>query len=125
PLRDASLIDVGAIGDDTVRRRARHVVTENERVLAFAAAMESGDFVGAGGLMTASHRSLDADYGVSTPAMNSAVAELVTTPGVLGARMTGGGFGGCVVAMCRPGTNVAGGGGCPLSRPVRREVTWF
>ncbi|MEY3690775.1 MAG: galactokinase, partial [Actinomycetota bacterium] len=117
PLRDAAAADVASIGDDTVRRRARHVVTENERVLAFAAAMECGDFTGAGGLMTASHRSLDADYGVSTPAMNSAVSELVTTPGVLGARMTGGGFGGCVVAMCRPGTNVAGWGVAPSAGP--------
>jgi galactokinase len=117
PLREASLNDVGAIGDDTVRRRARHVVTENERVLAFAAAMGSGDFIGAGALMTASHRSLDADYGVSTPAMNTAVSELVATPGVLGARMTGGGFGGCVVAMCRPGTNVAGWGVAPSAGP--------
>lgn len=117
PLREASLNDVGAIGDDTVRRRARHVVTENERVLAFAAAMGSGDFIGAGALMTASHRSLDADYEVSTPAMNTAVSELVATPGVLGARMTGGGFGGCVVAMCRPGTNVAGWGVAPSAGP--------
>ncbi|MFM8793493.1 MAG: galactokinase [Acidimicrobiales bacterium] len=117
PLRDASVGDVAAIGNDTLRRRARHVVTENERVMAFAGAMGSGDFVAAGGLMTASHRSLDADYGVSTPAMNDAVEDLLATPGVLGARMTGGGFGGCVVAMCRPGTNVAGWGVAPTAGP--------
>jgi galactokinase len=93
------------------------VVSENARVTAFAAAMRAGDWQGAGDLMTASHRSLDADYGVSTPAMNTAVSELVATPGVLGARMTGGGFGGCVVAMCRPGTNVAGWGVAPSAGP--------
>lgn len=117
PLRYATAGDVASIGDGTVRRRARHVVTENERVLAFAGAMGSGDFASAGELMTASHRSLDADYGVSTPAMNGAVDELLATAGVLGARMTGGGFGGCVVAMCRPGTNVAGWGVAPSAGP--------
>jgi galactokinase len=117
PLRDATPADTARITDATARARARHVVSENARVTAFAAAMRAGDWQGAGGLMTASHRSLDADYGVSTPAMNTAVSELVATPGVLGARMTGGGFGGCVVAMCRPGTNVAGWGVAPSAGP--------
>jgi galactokinase len=51
--------------------------------------------------MTASHVSLRDDFGTSTPVMDAAVEELVATPGVYGARMTGGGFGGCVVALCQ------------------------
>ena len=108
PLRDATPADTARITDATVRSRARHVVSENARVTAFADAMRAGDWRGAGGLMTESHRSLDADYAVSTPAMNAAVDELLAVPGVLGARMTGGGFGGCVVAMCTPGAHVPG-----------------
>ena len=103
-----TLADIARIPDATVRARARHVVSENARVTAFAGAMRAGDWKGAGGLMIESHRSLDADYAVSTPAMNAAVDELLAVPGVLGARMTGGGFGGCVVAMCTPGAHVPG-----------------
>ncbi|MEY4364807.1 MAG: galactokinase [Actinomycetota bacterium] len=120
PLRDATPADAARITDATVRSRARHVVTENARVTAFADAMRAGDWRGAGRLMTESHRSLDADYGVSTPRMNDAVEELLATPGVLGARMTGGGFGGCVVAMCRPGKVVPGWSVNPSAGP---EVT--
>jgi galactokinase len=118
PLRDAALTDLARIVDHTVRQRARHVVSENQRVVDFADALKAGDFAAAGALMTDSHRSLDTDFGVSTPVMNHAVADLVSTPGVLGARMTGGGFGGCVVAMCRPGTKVAGWGVAPSAGPL-------
>jgi galactokinase len=58
--------------------------------------------------MTDGHRSLGEDYGTSNGVMDAAVDELVATPGVLGARMTGGGFGGCVVAMCEPDAVVDG-----------------
>jgi galactokinase len=53
--------------------------------------------------MIESHRSLADDFETSTPTMDRAVADLVASPGVFGARMTGGGFGGCVVAICEPG----------------------
>ena len=104
PLRSSSLdaIETAEL-DAVVRRRARHVVTENRRVVDFAAALASGDYPAAGALMVESHRSLADDFATSTPTMDGAVAELVATPGVFGARMTGGGFGGCVVAICEPG----------------------
>jgi galactokinase len=103
PLRRASLDDVQRISHPIVRARARHVISENERVLAFAAALRAGDLATAGRLMVASHTSLRDDYEVSTPVLDDLVAELVATPGVFGARLTGAGFGGCVVALTRPG----------------------
>jgi galactokinase len=108
PLREAALRDLVAIVDERVRRRAVHVVSENARVLAFAAAMSSFDFGLAGEIMLEGHRSLAENYDTSTPVMDRAVRELAETPGVYGARMTGGGFGGCVVALCDPGAPVDG-----------------
>ncbi len=99
PLATAAVADTERIGDDLVRARARHVVTENQRVRDFAAALDAHDLTEAGRLMVASHDSLRDDFGTSTPVMDAAVADLVATPGVHGARMTGGGFGGCVVAL--------------------------
>jgi galactokinase len=84
-------------------RRVRHVETENERVLAFAAALRAGDLVHAGRLMVDSHASLRDDFEVSTPALDALVAQLCAAPGVHGARLTGAGFGGCVVALTEPG----------------------
>jgi galactokinase len=89
--------------DALLRRRARHVVTECDRVRWCAAALQSGDLAEAGRLMTASHQSLAADFEVSTPALDALVGRLVTMPGVYGARLTGAGFGGCVVALAAPG----------------------
>ncbi len=103
PLRLASVADVARIGDPVVRARARHVVTENERVRRFAAALAGGDRAEAGRLMVASHRSLRDDFATSTDRMDALVDRLVDRPGVWGARMTGGGFGGCVVALTEPG----------------------
>jgi len=91
-----------------VRAWARHVVTENERVRRFAAALTEGDLVGCGALMAASHESLRRDFQVSTPRLDSCVAELSATPGVHGARLTGAGFGGCVVALTAPGALASG-----------------
>ena len=115
PLRLARLDAVDDIDDPTIRARARHVVTENERVRAFAGALESGDLATAGQIMTDGHASLRDDYATSVPIMDAAVEDLLATPGVLGARMTGGGFGGCVVALCRPGTAVDGWRVTPVS----------
>jgi galactokinase len=106
PLRAATIDDMNdkrAQLDDVAFRRARHVVTENERVRRFASALERGDYASAGRLMIESHTSLGSDFDTSTPAMDAAVDQLVRTPGVFGARMTGGGFGGCTVAICEPG----------------------
>jgi galactokinase len=103
PLRLAGAADVDRISDATVQRRARHVVTENERVREFAAALQAGDFDAAGKLMTAGHASLRDDFGTSTAQMDAVVEQLAARRGVYGARMTGGGFGGCVVAITQPG----------------------
>ena len=103
PLRDATLADVASVSDPVLRARARHVVGENGRVDAFAAAIATSDFTLAGGLMAESHASLRDDFAVSTPGVDALVERLAATPGVVGARMTGGGFGGVVVALCEAG----------------------
>ncbi len=108
PLREATLDDVERIDDELVRRRARHVITENARVTGFADSLARGDYDRAGRLMEASHRSLSDDFAVSTATMDRAVHDMLDRPGVFGARMTGGGFGGCVVALCRPDADVPG-----------------
>jgi galactokinase len=103
PLRHATLEQARSIKESVVRARAMHVIGENQRVNEFAAALTAGQIAEAGRLMMASHASLRHLYQTSTPAMDAAVDELINTPGVLGARMTGGGFGGCVVALTEPG----------------------
>ena len=108
PLRDASLIDVVAIADATIASRARHVISENARVVSFASALSSGDYSTAGAIMSDSHRSLAEDFATSNDQMNAAVQDMRATPGVFGARMTGGGFGGCIVALCEPDAVVDG-----------------
>jgi galactokinase len=87
-----------------VSRRVRHVASENARVSAFADALSSGDLEWAGALMIESHVSLRDDFEVSTPGLDGLVSALLTAPGVYGARLTGAGFGGCVVALAAPGT---------------------
>ena len=89
--------------DPLLLRRARHVVTENARVRQAAAALRAGDVVTFGQLMVESHRSLRDDFEVSTDVLDALVDRLVATPGVYGARLTGAGFGGCVVAVTEPG----------------------
>jgi galactokinase len=84
---------------ETERRRAAHVLAENERTLAFAAAVAAADWAAAGRLMSASHASLAGDFQVSCPEMDRLVAVATRLPGVHGCRMTGGGFGGCAVAL--------------------------
>ena len=108
PLRLASESALQEIADVTVRRRARHVIRENQRVVSFAKALSAGDLKTAGALMIDSHDSLHSDFETSTPQMNSAVAAAVGTPGVFGARMTGGGFGGCIVILADAGSKIDG-----------------
>ncbi len=103
PLGAAGDDDLAGLRDPLLRRRARHVVTECRRVRACASSLRADDPVGAGALMLESHRSLAGDFEVSTPALDGLVADLASRPGVFGARMTGAGFGGCVVALGRPG----------------------
>jgi galactokinase len=82
-------------------RRVRHVETENERVRESVAALERGTVAALGPLFAASHASLRDDYEVSTPAIDALVAAALSA-GAFAARITGGGFGGCVVALARP-----------------------
>ena len=102
PLGLCTLGDLSALSDPVLRRRARHVVTECARVRQAEALLAAGDLDALGETMTDSHRSLAADYRASVPAVDELVESLLAQPGVLGARMTGGGFGGCVIALCEP-----------------------
>lgn len=102
-LRDLSLTRLQADAGDldaTVLRRARHIVTENQRTLDAAAALTAGDLRHMGLLMAASHMSMRDDFEITAPAVDQLVDILQTAIGpVGGARMTGGGFGGCAVAL--------------------------
>jgi galactokinase len=108
PLRHATTAQARSIAEPVVRARAMHVTSENRRVVDFADALTTRDLAEAGRLMVQSHESLRDLYSVSTPAMDAAVARLIATPGVYGARMTGGGFGGSVVALTEPGALTTG-----------------
>jgi galactokinase len=98
-LRDVSAVSLlGAMKDPVDARRARHVLTENQRVLDCVAAMTVSDFTAAGELWTASHASMRDDFAITTPHLDLIAATAVQA-GAFGARMTGGGFGGCVIAL--------------------------
>ena len=119
--RAAELLGVESLRDatgwsglpDPLDRRARHVITENERVDAAVEALEAKDATSLGDLLDASHRSLRDDYEVSVPEVERAV-EACKDAGALGARIMGGGFGGSVLALFPPGVEPPGG-----SLPVR------
>ncbi len=85
--------------DPVTLRRARHVVTEDERTVAAAEAMRRNDAVRLGQLMNESHDSLRRDFEVTNDGLNAMVDEARRAPGCFGARMTGAGFGGCAVAL--------------------------
>ncbi|MEJ2401756.1 MAG: galactokinase [Xanthomonadales bacterium] len=88
--------------DEAPLRRARHVVSETRRVLAAADALERGDRVALGAILDASHASLRDDFAVSCREVDFLVATAQATRGVFGARMVGGGFGGCMIALVDP-----------------------
>jgi galactokinase len=98
--------ELSALTDPVLRKRARHVVTENGRVLAAAGLLRAGQLSGAGPLLTASHVSLRDDFDVSWPEADVAV-EAANGAGACGARMTGGGFGGSVIALLPAGAAAA------------------
>lgn len=105
-LRDVSPDDFEPLAaqlPEPVRRRCRHVIGENARTLGAAAALRVGDLSRFGRLMAESHRSLRDDFEVSCPELDLLAEVAAATPGVLGGRMTGGGFGGCVIALCELG----------------------
>jgi galactokinase len=90
--------------DEPLRRRARHVLSENARVDAMVAALRAGDLPAAGRLLDESHASLRDDYEASVPEVEATVRRLVRG-GAAGARMVGGGFGGSVLALLEPGAD--------------------
>ena len=103
-LRDVNPAQIEAVKDlleDVVYRRAKHVVTENARTLEAADVMRAGDAVQLGLLMNASHASLRDDFEVTNNALNVIVEIAQAQPACYGARMTGGGFGGCAVALVK------------------------
>ncbi|HHW10503.1 MAG TPA: galactokinase [Firmicutes bacterium] len=104
-----------ALLDEVVRRRCAHVVGENSRTLAAAKALAAGDYAKLGRLMIASHESLRDLYEVSCRELDAVVEIALATEGVYGARMTGGGFGGCAIAL------VAAGALSRLAANLRRE----
>lgn len=87
--------------DDVIFRRARHAVSENQRTIKAVKALNNNDLVTFGRLMNESHISLDRDYEVTCEELNILAEAQWRSEGVLGARMTGGGFGGCTVALVR------------------------
>jgi galactokinase len=101
-LRDLSMEEFAARAsdlDDVTMRRARHVLGENDRVLAAVEAMQAGDSETLGRLMNDSHASLHDDFEVTNEELDAMARIARAQPGCFGARMTGGGFGGCVVAL--------------------------
>lgn len=111
-------------------RRARHVVTENERTVQAAEALQAGDWATLGELMYASHLSLKNDYEVSCPELDALVeiaSEIGAEGGVIGSRMTGGGFGGSTVSLVASGREreIAARIGAEYERRVGRAATAF
>ena len=100
-LRSATLADLDRLDDERLRRRARHVVTEIGRVARTVAEIEGGEWESVGGLFVESHASMRDDFEISCPELDLAV-ETAVAAGALGARMTGGGFGGSAVALVDP-----------------------
>lgn len=103
-LRDVTIADldrqVGFLSE-VIYKRCRHVITENARVIDAAAALSCNDLIEFGRLMYESHRSLREDYEVSSPELDTMVRLAREAEGVYGARMTGGGFGGCTINLVR------------------------
>ncbi|MEO8816271.1 MAG: galactokinase [Mycobacterium sp.] len=118
-LREVQHRGVGVLDGVTDRldaRRARHVLTENNRVLDFVAALSELDFIAAGRLLTASHASMRDDFEITTDNLDL-IADTAVRAGALGARMTGGGFGGCVIALVPTDLTVT------VGDAVRKAVT--
>jgi galactokinase len=97
-LRDVTWEDLARLSEASLRRVSAHVVAEHHRVLRAAGLLRAGDQAAIGALLTASHRSLRDQFQMSWPQADQAV-EAAVDAGAAGARMTGGGFGGCVVAL--------------------------
>jgi len=98
-LTQATLNEVETLSDPILRKRAKHVVTEQLRVVEAASALSTGNLVRFGELLSASHASLRDDYEVSSPPLDHIVSVAQQQEGCVGARLTGAGFGGCCIAL--------------------------
>jgi galactokinase len=114
-VQDRGLTVLDAVSDPVDARRAHHVLAENQRVLDFVAALRDRDFEKTGRILSASHASMRNDFEITTEHLDL-IADRAVEAGALGARMTGGGFGGCVIALV-PAGNVAA-----VSDAVRQTV---
>ena len=103
-LRDVTDLDaaLAQLSDPVMRRRVRHVVTENARVLEAVAILRAGRIADLAPLLDASHESMRDDFEITVPQVDLAV-DVARASGALGARMTGGGFGGCIIALVEVG----------------------
>jgi galactokinase len=115
-IQDRGRQALDAVTDSLAVRRARHVLTENQRVFDFVAALGASDFVEAGRILTASHVSMRDDFQISIDHVDL-IADVAVRAGAFGARMTGGGFGGCVIALVPEGRAGA------VSDELRRMVS--
>ena len=97
----ATLDDLKSISDDVLMRRARHVITENLRVLDFMKALESADLTGIAHCLNESHRSLQVDFEVTGKELDTIVDLARSQEGCIASRMTGAGFGGCAIALVK------------------------
>jgi len=124
-LRDLSVADLprAMALPEPLGRRVRHVVTENARVLEAVEALRAGDLPRLGALLDASHESQAKDYEVSIPEIDLLVELLREEPDVAGARLTGGGFGGSVLAVARAGTGTSAGVAARVARAYASRVT--
>jgi galactokinase len=97
-VQESGLSVLDKVTDAVDARRAHHVLTENQRVFDFVAAVRGSDYAEAGRIFTASHASMRDDFEITTENIDL-IAETAVAAGAFGARMTGGGFGGCVIAL--------------------------
>ena len=97
-VQDRGVAVLAAVADPVDARRARHILTDNQRVLDVVAALEESDFTAIGQLFNASQASMRDDFEITTDHIDL-IADTAVQAGALGARMTGGGFGGCVIAL--------------------------
>jgi galactokinase len=97
-IQDRGVSALDGVTDPVDARRARHVLTENQRVFDAVAALHDSDFIEVGRIFTASHASMRDDFNITTRNIDL-IADTAVRAGALGARMTGGGFGGCVIAL--------------------------
>ena len=124
-LRDVSLAELDRRSDLSalLRRRAAHVIGENERVWRGLKLLEARDGIGFGKLMNESHESSRENFGNSTPELDLLVSIAQGLPGVLGARLTGAGFGGCDCDSVRAASRAANC--CGIIKTVRRRHWLF